>query len=158
MSTANPEETKKMSTAAEVRLKARHNAIRKLYEDQQRVLTTTSDCWVDGTLSLTSVIFYTSVEIKDMNFSCSGTVLQFNGTMWGPGVGYVQSYGGGYFAEDPDWLLGKTINFEMLFGGAGVGAIQMTFWYDGTAVGAFDAIGAGVGIGGGWGDGTFKKV
>jgi hypothetical protein len=34
----------------------------------------------------------------------------------------------------------------------------MTFWYEGAAIGAFDAVGAGAGAGGGWGDGTFKRA
>jgi hypothetical protein len=39
-----------------------------------------------------------------------------------------------------------------------VAGVQMTFWYEGAAIGAFDAVGAGAGAGGGWGDGTFKRA
>ncbi len=158
MSTPTKEELKIQAAAAGERLADKQHAIRKLYEDQQRSLAVTSDCWFDAELKTTALIFYSSVELKNMNFSCSSTVLEFHGTSWGPGLGKFRTYGGGLMTKDPSWLIGKEVDFELAVGGAGVGAVQMTFWYEGAIIGAFDALGGGVGISVTWGSGTFKKV
>jgi hypothetical protein len=151
------DQLRELAKAAEARVKERHNAIQKLYEDQQK-LKTDGDYWFDGTITLTSLVFYSSVKLADMNFSDSSTVLEFNGTMWGPAIGVAAAYGGGYTHKDPDWFVGKEVDFELIFAAGGVSGIQMTFWYEGSIVGAFNAIGTGGGVGGGWGDGEFKKV
>ncbi len=152
------DQVKPQAEAAEARLKQQQYAIRKLYEDQQKQQSD-GDYWFSGTLNVTSLILYTSVKLADMNFTNSSTVLEFNGTSFGIGLGGVSSFGGGYTYKDPDWLNGKTCGFELLWLGTGAAGLQMVIWYEGTIVAAFDAIGAGVG--GGLvpnGEGTFKKV
>lgn len=152
------EELKRLADEARESVLQKREAIEKLYRDQQRVLATTSDCWFDAGIDISSLVFYSSVRLTDMNFSCSSTVLEFHGTMYGPGLGKAKSYGGGYMMKDPDWLIGKEIDFELIFVALPVAGVQMTFWYEGSIIGAFDAVGGGAGAGGGWGSGTFKKV
>jgi hypothetical protein len=152
------EELKRLADAARESVLEKRRAIEKLYEDQQRMKAKAADCWFDAGIDISSLVFYSPVKMTDMNFSCSNTVLEFHGTMWGPGLGKAKSYGGGYMMKDPDWLIGKTVNFELIFVAFPVAGVQMTFWYEGSVIGAFDAVGGGAGAGGGWGDGTFKKV
>jgi hypothetical protein len=152
------EELKRLADAARESLEERRLAIEKLYRDQQKMAATQADCWVDAKIDISSLVFYSPVKLTDMNFSCSDIVLEFHGTMWGPGLGKAKSYGGGYFSKDPEWLIGKEVNFELIFVAFPVAGVQMTFWYEGAAIGAFDAVGAGAGAGGGWGDGTFKRA
>jgi len=149
--------TTPQAEAAEARIKERRHAIQKLYEDQQRQ-TLDGDYWFSATLQTTSLIFYTVVKLENMSFTDSSLVLEFDGTMYGPGLGTARAFGGGYTYKDPEWLVGKEFDFELIWVALPTAGVQMTIWYEGTIVAAFDAVGAGIGGGGGWGSGTFKRA
>lgn len=162
MSTSTPtldqlDQVKTQAEAAKALLGERQDAVRKMYEAQQKQVAD-GDYWFSATLKASSMIFYTSVKLEDMTFTNSSTVLEFDGTSYGPGLGKVTAFGGGYTYKDPDWLVGKECSFELGYAAFPVAGVQMIIWYEGAVIAAFDAVGGGLGIGVTGGTGTFKRA
>lgn len=117
----------------------------------------TYDC--TGELDLSAIIINTSVRIDDMRFD-DGTVLEFDGTAWGIGLGATgKSIGAGTFNVPPSQLLNEDkILIQVFFLTAGIGGVEITFWNEYEYLGIFACGSIGVGAGSFGGDGKFSRA
>jgi len=130
--------------------------IRQLADSHSRLLDPgaspqTFTC--NGLLSIEYIVVYNHVMIENMEFS-DGTVLGFDGSGWGIGVGGGIAWGAGSFFIPPAQLIGDVSYVVQGFGPG----VSVTFFQSGNLVGSFTAGGIAVGAGTFSGTGTFTLV
>lgn len=118
---------------------------------------TTYTC--DGKLETDALLIYSTLEVSNMNFSGYDDTLEFNGTAWGLGLGAMTAEGTGFFSMSPQDLLNAgSFDWQMTFLDVGGGGALVIFFdgQTGAPVGAFAAVGGGIGGGDVVGSGSFK--
>ena len=160
MERPNDKTIRTMQEATRDRLYSQLKQIKDSYKANKsslEAMSTGTEYWCTGTLTLTSVIINTGIKINNLEFKDYPEVLKFKGTSWGLGVGYGTSFGTGVFSYKPKTLNGMKVNIQLAFAIVGAGAIQTSFWDEGQLMGAMDFVGGGGGAGVFWGDGSFSK-
>lgn len=145
---------------AKDRLAAMNKSIVDVSQANTRLLKAdeTWDC--TGELDISAVLVHTSVRIEDMRFD-DGSVLEFDGTGWGVGLGATgKSIGAGIFNVPPSDLLRRDkVKIQVFFLAAGIGGVEVSFWNENASeyLGVFAAGSIGAGAGSFGGDGKFHN-
>jgi hypothetical protein len=141
------------------RFEAMNKEIKGISEANSENLKTqaTYDC--TGELDLSAIIINTSVRITDMRFD-DGTVLEFDGSAWGLGLGATgKSIGAGTFNVPPSRLLSEDkILIQVFFLTVGIGGVEISFWNEYEYLGIFACGSIGAGAGSFGGDGKFIRA
>lgn len=158
LATSHESTAKEMQRRARARLERMNSEIVRLSRANARLaeVKQTWDC--TGELDIGAILIHTSVRIDDMRFT-DGSVLAYDGTGWGVGLGASgKSIGGGIFNVSPSSLLNKKkILMQVFFLAVGLGGVEVTFWDEDEYLGIFAAGSIGAGAGSFAGDGKFEK-
>lgn len=140
------------------RFEATNKELRGLVKANSGLLEKQASYDCTGELDLSAILINTSVRITDMRFD-DGSVLEFDGSGWGVGLGATgKSIGAGTFNVPPSQLLNEDkILFQVIFLTVGIGGVEISFWNEYEYLGIFACGSIGAGAGSFGGDGKFSR-
>jgi hypothetical protein len=143
---------------ARKRFEATNKEIKGIAKANANLLKAQASYDCTGELDLSAIIINTSVRIEDMRFD-DGSVLEFDGSAWGIGLGATgKSIGAGTFNVPPSQLLREDkILIQVFFLTVGIGGVEITFWNEYEYLGIFACGSIGAGAGSFGGDGKFSQ-